>query len=531
MNSADFLLILILRRYLPVKLHRMPKGGMSMGRKLPIFYNALMLTGVNLLLRLVSTSFQVFLSGRIGAAGVGLLQLVLSVASMTMTAGMAGIRTASMYLTAEELGRGKKQNVTWVLSGCIGYSFCFSMAVGALVYGFAPQIAAGWIGDARTVTAIRLFASFLPVSCFVGVMVGYFTAAGRIATLSAVEVAEQLCAMLITTMALLFWAGEDSARACQSVVLGSCVGSLLTLICLVVLRLRERVTAEPKIPVAGRLVQTALPLAVADDLKVGINTVENLMVPKRLRLYTDDALAQFGMVGGMVFPVIMFPAAILYGLADLLIPEMARCNAAGSQIRIRYLIRRSLRMAMVYGILCGGILYLLADDLCLGLYGVNDAADFMRHYALLVPMLYCDAIIDAINKGLGRQTICVKINIFTAVMDVVGLYLLLPRWGMEGYFVSFFLSHAVNAALSLGLLLKGSAMRLRLYLPMGAVAAMLSGILLGKILPLWPLKALCYLLTALLLLCLQGILRRSDGIWLQNLIKPQKFSEKIKNNV
>ena len=65
-----------------------------MRKKLPIFYSALMLTGVNLLLRLVSTSFQVFISGRIGAAGVGLLQLVLSVASMTLTAGIAGIRTA-----------------------------------------------------------------------------------------------------------------------------------------------------------------------------------------------------------------------------------------------------------------------------------------------------------------------------------------------------------------------------------------------------------------------------------------------------
>ena len=39
-------------------------------KKLPIFYNALMLTGVNLLLRLVSTSFQVFISGRIGPSGV-----------------------------------------------------------------------------------------------------------------------------------------------------------------------------------------------------------------------------------------------------------------------------------------------------------------------------------------------------------------------------------------------------------------------------------------------------------------------------
>ena len=95
-------------------------------RKMPIFYNALMLTGVNLLLRLVSTSFQVFISARIGAAGVGLVQLVMSVAAMSMTAGTAGVRTASMYLTAEELGKNRPQNVIWVLSGCVRYSLIFS---------------------------------------------------------------------------------------------------------------------------------------------------------------------------------------------------------------------------------------------------------------------------------------------------------------------------------------------------------------------------------------------------------------------
>ena len=77
-----------------------------------------MLTFVNLLLRLVGTSFQVYLSSRIGAAGIGLLQLVMSVGSLAMVAGIAGIRTATMYLTAEELGRKQAKNVTWVLSGC-----------------------------------------------------------------------------------------------------------------------------------------------------------------------------------------------------------------------------------------------------------------------------------------------------------------------------------------------------------------------------------------------------------------------------
>ena len=65
--------------------HKLGQGGIFLRRKLPIFYSALLLTGVNLLLRLVSTSFQVFLSGRIGAAGIGLMQLTPAEFAMIQT--------------------------------------------------------------------------------------------------------------------------------------------------------------------------------------------------------------------------------------------------------------------------------------------------------------------------------------------------------------------------------------------------------------------------------------------------------------
>lgn len=495
-----------------------------MGRKMPIFYNALMLTGVNLLLRLASTSFQVFISGQIGAAGVGLLQLVLSVASMTMTAGMAGIRTTAMYLSAEELGKGRPQNVTWVLSGCFLYSFLFSFAVGAGVYVFAPQIAALWIGDNRVVGAIRLFAAFLPISCFVGIMVGYFTAANRIRVLAAVEVVEQLCSMAVTASLLLFWANGDEGKACQSVVFGSCMGGVLTLVSLVVLRLLERPVTGPRIPVARRLSEMALPLAVADDLKVGINTVENLMVPKRLALFAgaENALAQFGVVCGMIFPVIMFPAAILFGLADLLIPEMARCNASGAKLRIRYLARRTLRVAMLYGLLCGGILYLFAEPLCVWLYRNREGAVYLRLYALLIPMLYCDLVVDAMNKGLGKQKICVRNNILTALMDVIGLYFLLPLWGMEGYFVSFLISHLVNMILSTHLLLKTAAIRVRLWVPAMALGIAGVAIKLSNLAGPTVFGGVSYVLLLACGMFLAGILRMEDARWMRGLMRIEK---------
>jgi stage V sporulation protein B len=241
-------------------------------------------------------------------------------------------------------------------------------------------IADRWVGNSETTEAIRLFASFLPVTCLCGCMTGYFTAANRIGTLAAVEVAEQICSMAVTMTALTFWAGADPAKACRSVVLGSCIGACLTLLCLMILRLREHSPMGRRIPVRKRLLHTAVPLALADDLKSGISTTENLMVPKRLALFpaSGDPLAAFGTVCGMVFPVMMFPAAILFGLTELLIPEMARCRAAESQGRVHYLMHRSLRLALIYGSLCSGILYLNAPELCQALYNSSEAGVYLR---------------------------------------------------------------------------------------------------------------------------------------------------------
>lgn len=488
---------------------------------MPIFYSALLLTGVNLLLRLVSTSFQVYISGRVGAAGVGLLHLVLSVGMLATTVSMAGVRTTAMYLTAEELGQKREKSVRWVLAGCGAYSLLCSCGVGICVYFAAPFLARIWVGAPETLGAIRLVAAFLPVMCLCGVMTGYFTAANRIATLAAVEVAEQICYMAVAMTALNFWAKSDPGRACQAVVLGSGISGCVTLGCLIYLRLRERTQAGPRIPVARRLLGTAVPLAMADDLKSGISTAENLMVPKRLAMYqgVSDPLAAFGTVCGMTFPVLMFPAAILFSLAELLIPELARCAAAGSKERISYLVQRSLRVAMLYGACFGGLLFLSAEELCLALYKSEEAGRYLQWFALLAPMLYCDAVTDAMTKGLGQQRVCVRYNILTSAMDVAFLYLLLPKYGMGGYFASFFVTHLVNFALSLRLLLKITGNAVPFYVPALTGASVVAAVYGASYIHSPVLRVVAFLGLLGSLLCLLRVLNKEDLTWFYGLLR------------
>lgn len=497
-----------------------------MPKRNTMFYSALLLTGANLALRMVSMGFQVYLSGQLGAAGVGLLQLTISVATLAMTAAMAGIRTTAMYLTAEEIGKNRR-GADRVLSACFCYSFLCSLAVALAVYNLSPYIAEQWIGDIRTAAALRVFAAFLPVVCLGGVMSGYFTAAQRIRELVAVEVLEQLTSMVITVVLLTQWAQGEPGRSVCAVVSGSSTASLVTLTCLMLLRQKEPTSPKSSEPVASRLLRVAVPLAMADDLRMGISTVENLIVPRRLSLYPgSDPLSEYGQVCGMVFPVMMFPASILYSLAELLIPELSRC-AAGNRIkRIRYLTSRSLRVALLYGLAAGGILYTAALPLGQLLYKSVRVGELLRRFSILVPMLYLDAVTDATIKGMGQQVACVRYNILTSFLDVAFLWILLPRYGLEGYFMSFFVTHALNFLLSIRRLIKVTGVRPELSPVLRALGAWGLALWVCSLLPapqnLGGAVFLggSYLVVFGLLSHLMGVWGRADLHWLRGLIRP-----------
>lgn len=443
--------------------------------------SAVMLTGVNLLLRFAGTGFQVWLSCRIGATGIGLLQLILSVNMLALTLGGAGGRTSAMYLSAAALGRGKRDDADRILSGCFVYSILCSGVVSIGMQVLSPAIAREWIGTAEALPAIRTWACFLPVLCLCGIMTGYFTAANRIGTLAAVEIAEQMLVIGFTAWELWRIDPTDRTASCRAVVLGTCVGAILTLAALMILYARTAGRGTSRIRTARPILMCALPLALADDLKAGISAIENLVVPKRLALFAGlgDPLAAFGRVSGMVFPVLMFPAAILSSLAEVLIPELARCSAVGSKKRIRYLVRRNLRVGLIYGLCWGGLMFLLADPVCARLYPGAEIAPLMKRFALLVPMLYCDLLADAMTKGLGAQKSVAMYSILSNVVDISLMYFLLPRFGIDGYFISFTMTHALNFALSLRKALQLGGVKIRsafvLMMPLAAAFAVFAG--------------------------------------------------------
>ena len=418
----------------------------------------MLLTAASLLLRGSSMCFHIFLTQRIGAAGLGLLQLVSSVSILAMTLGSAGVRVAAMYLTAEEYGARRPGGARRALNYCLIYGFVLSVLGGIGLYVSSDYLATHWIMDPRAASSLRGVAFAMPSSCLWAVMAGYFTACSKLKQLVLVEFVDQGIAIVTTVVLMICWVGYDTERACLSIVVGNGIASFLTLFMLLNMVMREkRAPVEENLHMWRRLIKLCVPLAANDALRSGLSTTEQMIIPIRLEKFSgsrENALSSYGVIHGMVFPIMMFPSVLLFSLSDLLVAELAMCRAAKAQNRIEKLTDRCLHMGFLFACAVGGACYCLSDALGQLLFHEAQVGVYLRMFAPMILVLYMDVMVDGMHKGLGQQVFCVRINTITSFLDVLFLWLLLPKYGITGYFFSFSVTHLLNFAWSLGHLVK-----------------------------------------------------------------------------
>lgn len=494
--------------------------------KSSILGGAMLLTAGNALLRVLSIGLNVFLTKRIGASGLGLMQLVSTVGGFALLAGTCGIRVSAMCLAAEEFGRRRLGGVRLAMRTCLKWGAVISVLAGGTLFFLAQPIAGVLLKDGRAALALKIMGLFLPASCLSGIMTGYLTACSKIRHLVGIKLAEQVLSVALTAVLLLRWAGASMQRACAAIVLGSSLASILDfgLLFLVYLRdLRGVVPATDREQMERRLARLALPLALNDDLRAGLTTAEQLLIPIGLARFggsSAQAMADYGVIHAMVFPVLMFPAAILYAVADLLVPELSRSRAMGRALRIRDLTDKCLRLTLFFACAVAGFLFLAAEPLAQGIYGSAAAGAALRRFCPMLLMLYVDAITDGMLKGLAQQLSCVRYNTLTSALDVALLWVLLPRWGLRGYTVTFALTHGLNLFLSLRRLLSVTGYRLRpvdFLLPPACCAL---GIAAARLLPAAGLmQGIWFLLLLGGLLLLTQSLSARDCRWLHGVVR------------
>ncbi len=425
-----------------------------MGKRLIV--NTALMTSASLLMRCIAMGFQGYLSGRIGAAGIGLYQLVMSVELLASTFAISGIRFAVTRLVSEELGMGRAGGVHGAMVRSALYALIFGSAAMLLLTRFAEPVGFLWIGDARTVMSLRILAFGLPCLALSSVISGYFTAGGRIWKPSLVHLIEQ-CAVVVFVALFLERAPEgDIELSCAAVCAGVTASDMLSLALMLAFYLGDRRkygsrTGE-SIRLTGRMLSVALPLAVSAYARSALSTLEHLLVPRGFRksgLSADAALAGYGVIQGMAMPVLSFPSCLLSSLAENVIPELTGAQVRGEREKIRREVRSLLTMSLLFAIAVAFALFVTSDFIGSALFSSSEAGKYIRLLAPLIPAMYVDMVVDGCLKGLGQQVWSMGINILDAGLGVLLVYTLLPIGALDAYIGIIYFNELLNLALSM----------------------------------------------------------------------------------
>lgn len=503
-----------------------------MGRAGRFLLQTSALSAANLLMRSVAMAFQVYVAGRIGAAGIGLFQLIMSVYLLALTVGCSGIRLAATRIVAEQTGRGIPGGARRAVRCCVGYSVFFGTAAMLLLYSLAPVAGTFWIKDVRAILSLRILAFTLPFSAASAALGGYFVAMRQSVRMSLTQVAEEAVQILCTLLALSRLMRFGLEYAAASLTLGMLAAEVFSFIALALLYISSA-GSEPCAPgpsLLRPLLAITVPLSLSSYARAALSTFQHLLIPEGLQRFgggREAALEAYGVIQGMSLPILLFPAVIIAVIADLIVPEFTEAQVQGRPRGLAYMMGRLCRMGLIYSVGVGGLCFFLAEPLAGLLYHNDAAGHYIRLLAPLIPAMYMDTLVDGMLKGVGEYRANMRYNIIDAAVGLLLVWQLIPRWGIGGYIFSIAATELLNFTLSAMRLARvsdfylafGDLLRDVLCIAGSGAAVAALGIVKEARPESLLLCGLMMLAGYLLLLFLTGGLRRGEVVWLRGLLR------------
>lgn len=505
-----------------------------------VILGTLLLSVSSIFVRMMGFVFRVYLSGAMGAEGMGLYSLIMSAYGLCATIATSGISTAVSKLAAEELALGSRANSKRVLRRAIALSLAISCAVGGVVFFSADFLAGSVLGDPRTALSLRLMAPGMPFLSVSACLRGYFIAARQMGNPASSQILEQVSKMLFIILLMQRVLPMGIAYGCALVVLGITLGEAVCLLYTLGGYLLHRRKSPPSGRATARgvtrsILHIAVPISLSSYVRSALRLVEDVLIVSGFKAFSGDAgtaTGAYGILRGMVMPLLVFPLSLLSAFVTTLTPEISRLGVKNDPQRMERSIGMVLRYTCFLGIFIVGIFMTFSYELGVVIYKDPQVGEILQQMAFLVPFMCIEMVVVGILQGLGEQVHSMGYSVGDCLLRIALVYVLIPIRGVQGFIVMVVASNLFTSLLNLRRLLKITRIRLRwrewFFQPILATCAAGQGCkallryqLLGP-LPMWQgLVIGACLMTVIYFAALVGIgsLRARDLHWIWQRLK------------
>lgn len=412
-------------------------------------------------MRTIGVSFNVYISNKIGSEAVGIYQLIMSIYLFAITFANSGIGLASTRIVSEQLAYGFETGIKKAVKKCLSYSLCMGLLACFMLFSLAPWISTSWLHGKISSMPLQILAISLPFLAMSSSIHGYFSAVRNVKKTVFSQILEQSLQIYFVTNFLNMFMPEGLEYACLSLVLGSTLSEIISFVFAFLLyqidKRKWKVDLYQDTNYTKQILKISVPIAITSYIRSGLSTLKQILIPLQLEksgMSCEKALSTYGMIHGMVMPLILFPCTFINSFSSLLVPEFSYMQAKKSYDKMQIALHKIFKFSFLFSFLILGIFWCFSEELSSVIYREAEIAKFVKILAPLIVLMYIDSIVDSILKGLDKQVTVMSINILDLFVSISFIYFLLPFSGIYGYIIVIFISEILNGLVSFFILVK-----------------------------------------------------------------------------
>lgn len=427
--------------------------------KKQLITSTIILTSANLFTKFLGFYYRIFMSGAIGAEGMGLYQLIMPLYALAWSVTSSGFTTTVSRLTARESAKSETGNMGRIVKQAVGMCLLLSAAASFFLFFGAEGISRQILKDSRAALSLRLLAFAIPFMAAGSCLRGFFLGLQQMQIPAISQVLEQTVRILAIFLLADLFVPLGLSYACFAAVCGIFAGEAIsfafTFFSYLRFKRRRKLIKQPSISnrtAAVLILSMALPLSATRITSSLLSAAENILIPGRLQLYgysAEKALSLYGELTGMAMPLLLLPSAFLMAASTSLVPEITQACASGQSRRISRTVSAALLFTSVVSVGAACFFAVFSKEICYLIYGQTELGRLLLPMAFLCPLLYGQTTLSGLLNGLGEHIFLFWSHILSSAVTIAFVWFAMPYYGIAAFLTGWFLSLLLTTLWSL----------------------------------------------------------------------------------
>ncbi|MBR2341723.1 MAG: oligosaccharide flippase family protein [Clostridia bacterium] len=498
------------------------------------FYaTATLLTVFSLIERGFGFLYRIVLSYKLGEESLGVYQAASSVFGIFLTVGIGGLPVTLSRFIAKAKAQNSPLQETQTISSGLLLSALLSVIPALLFFIFSPFLSPVLLPDERCLPVLKilLLGSFF-ASAF-ACLRGYFWGNKRFVVPTLFEVLEESFQVI---SGIIFLSLNGKTPLLERVAWANTLAYIFSFSLSLIYFFAKKGKFSSPLPLAKTMFSATLPVTSLRLTSSLLNSAISVALPTALvktGLTQVEAMKIYGVVTGMVLPVLFLPATLIGSLSVIISPTLSEHYYKSDTAKLKRTIQSGLTAAFL---LAGGLiplLFTLGEEAGELIFSSKLAGEMIRNACPILLPMTISMISTTILNSLGFTKRTFIFFLIGSAFSIFSVLLLPQKIGGYAYLVGTGGSFTLTAVCSLVFLQKRGWLDAKFYKNLLLISALiLPTSLLGQLL-----KSLISGLFGELIACICiGILLLSFTVGLyfsvmgkEKLGKIKIFTKKVKN--